>query len=340
MTTVAELDWRGADAFMVLGLPYSPELTDRDMRTACLRRMRAVHPDAGGDAEGAQAVQAAYEALRSGVRRGEQLAALMTDRDAPRTSVHEPGTGNVPDAARREELRRRVTASRVAQGLPPYITDAAVLDRIADLLVVTLGRSDRKRRAHPRPLSAADPRREHGHASARAVRVAAPDTPPVRRRAPRSAAGGIGDGGRTGICVDARALRMARMAGGTPPDSRRNGHLCRARCTGRSGCACTRRRRSDLARADHPARPRATLARLEWPRVIAREPGQRAWTEKPHATATDSCTRTAGHRVSSTTPIDLDTSFRRFKDDMELIDAAHQRFVEITGEIESYTDSV
>lgn len=164
MTVVAELDWRGADAFMVLGLPYSPELTDRDVRAAYLRRMRAVHPDAGGDAEAAQAVQAAYDALRSGVRRGEQLAALMTDRDTRLGSVHEPGTGNVPDAARREELRRRVTASRAAQGLPPYITDPAVLDRIADLLMVTLGRSDRKRRAHPRPLSAAGPRRDEGAA--------------------------------------------------------------------------------------------------------------------------------------------------------------------------------
>jgi curved DNA-binding protein CbpA len=160
VTPVAEVDRRGADAFMVLGLPYSAELTDRDVRTAYLRRMRAAHPDAGGDAEAAQAVQAAYESLRSGVRRGEQLAALMTDRDNRRTSVYEPGTGNVPDAARREELRRRVTASRAAQGLPPYITDPAVLDRIADLLMVTLGRASRKRRAHPRPLSAAGPRRD------------------------------------------------------------------------------------------------------------------------------------------------------------------------------------
>jgi curved DNA-binding protein CbpA len=162
VTVAAELDWRGADAFMVLGLPYSAELTDRDVRAAYLRRMRAVHPDAGGDGEAAQAVQAAYEALRSGVRRGEQLAALMTDRDTRLGSPYEPGTGNVPDAARRDELRRRVTASRAAQGLPPYITDPAVLDRIADLLMVTLGRSDRKRRSHPRTLSAAGPRREDG----------------------------------------------------------------------------------------------------------------------------------------------------------------------------------
>jgi hypothetical protein len=159
--------WRGADAFMVLGLPYSAaELTDRDVRAAYLRRMRAVHPDAGGDAEAAQAVQAAYEELRSGVQRGEQLAALMTDRDSRLGTAYESVTGNVPDAARSEELRRRVTASRAAQGLPPYITDPAVLDRIADLLMVTLGRSDRKRRAHPRPLSAAGPRREDEPAGA------------------------------------------------------------------------------------------------------------------------------------------------------------------------------
>ena len=158
MSAAAELDWRGADAFMVLGLPYSPDLTDRDVRAAYLVRMRAVHPDSGGDADAAKAVTAAYEALRSGVRRGEQLSALVTDRGGPPPTAYQPGTGNVPDAARREELRRRVTASRAAQGLPPYITDPAVLDKIADLLMVTLGRADRKQRPHPRPLSAAGPR--------------------------------------------------------------------------------------------------------------------------------------------------------------------------------------
>ena len=158
MTVTAETERRGADALMVLGLPYSAELTDRDVHTAYLRRMRAVHPDAGGDAEAAQAVQAAYDALRSGVRRGELLAALMTDRDVARSSAFEPGTGSVPDAARREELRHRVAASRAAQGLPPFITDPAVLDRIADLLMVTLGHADRKRRRGPRSLSAAAPR--------------------------------------------------------------------------------------------------------------------------------------------------------------------------------------
>jgi hypothetical protein len=158
-TTPARVVWQGADAFVVLGLPYSPDLTDRDVRAAYLLRMRAAHPDNGGDADAAQAVQAAYDALRSAVRRGEVLAGLMTDRGPP-SAAREPGTGSVPDAARREELRRRVAASRAAQGLPPYITDAAVLDKIADLLVVMLGRADRRKRPHPRPLSAAGPRQD------------------------------------------------------------------------------------------------------------------------------------------------------------------------------------
>jgi hypothetical protein len=157
--TAAPAVWQGADAYMVLGLPYSPDLTDRDVRAAYLLRMRAAHPDNGGDADAAKAVQAAYETLRSGVRRGEILAGLMTDR-GPLSSAHEPGTGNVPDARRREDLRRRVAASRAAQGLPPYITDVAVLDKIADLLVVMLGRAEGRQRVHPRPLGAAGPRRE------------------------------------------------------------------------------------------------------------------------------------------------------------------------------------
>jgi hypothetical protein len=52
-----------------------------------------------------------------------------------RTNEPEPGTGNIPDAARREELRESVAASRAEQGLPPYITDPAVLARIAELMV-------------------------------------------------------------------------------------------------------------------------------------------------------------------------------------------------------------
>jgi len=158
----------GADAFMVLGLPYSPDLTDGEVRAAYLLRMRAVHPGLGGDAQAAAAVTAAYDAVRSAVRRGELLAAVTIDRESqprqpPRragrlrpgrparrpasaASGDAPGTGRIPDAARREELRRQVTASRAAQGLPPYITDTATLDKIADLLVVTLGRAPAARR--------------------------------------------------------------------------------------------------------------------------------------------------------------------------------------------------
>jgi len=51
-----------------------------------------------------------------------------------------PGGGPAPDAARREELRREVAESRRRQGLPPYITDEATLDRVATLLAVTLNR--------------------------------------------------------------------------------------------------------------------------------------------------------------------------------------------------------
>jgi hypothetical protein len=173
---------RGVDAFAVLGLPYSPDLTDAEVHAAYLLRLRAVHPDSGGDAGAAAAVTAAYDALRSGVRRGELLAAVTIDRDTVPVEVgrglrrgrgqragrsapagHErPGTGRVPDVARREELWRKMAAARVEQGLPPYITDEATLDKIADLLVVTLGRGDRARPAHGRPVGAAAPRERAG----------------------------------------------------------------------------------------------------------------------------------------------------------------------------------
>jgi hypothetical protein len=63
----------------------------------------------------------------------------------------------VPDAARREQLRARVAASRAAQGLPPYVTDEATLDKIADLLVVMLGRRDTRGRHTPRSVGSAWP---------------------------------------------------------------------------------------------------------------------------------------------------------------------------------------
>jgi curved DNA-binding protein CbpA len=61
------------DAFGVLGLPYSPDLTDGEVRAAYL--LRAAHPDNGGDAA---AVTAAYDTLRSGVRRGELLSVIFS----------------------------------------------------------------------------------------------------------------------------------------------------------------------------------------------------------------------------------------------------------------------
>jgi hypothetical protein len=176
MTTTEERParWGGVDAFRVLGLPYSPDLTDEEVRAAYLLRLRAVHPDNGGDADAAAAVTAAYDALRSGVRRGELLAVVTVDREPapvparpvwwraareragspPRDADGaRPGTGRVPDAARREELWRKMAAARVEQGLPPYITDEATLDKIADLLVVTLGRGTEGKH-YPRPAGA------------------------------------------------------------------------------------------------------------------------------------------------------------------------------------------
>jgi hypothetical protein len=158
----------GVDAFTVLGLAYSPDLTDEEVRSAYLLRLRAVHPDHGGDAGAAAAVTAAYDALRSGVRRGELLAAVTVDREdvpsgrarwreragrAPRDSdigdrARRPG--GRPDPTRLAELRRKVAAARAEQGLPPYITDEATLDKIVDLLVVMQQR-DASTRPHPPP---------------------------------------------------------------------------------------------------------------------------------------------------------------------------------------------
>jgi curved DNA-binding protein CbpA len=154
----------GVDAFRVLGLPYSPDLTDDDVRRAYLLRVRAAHPDNGGNTIAAAAVTAAYDALRSGVRRGELLAAATLDRggaEVPgrprRAEMSRVRPGRVPDAARREQLRARVAASRAAQGLPPYVTDEATLDKIADLLVVMLGRRDTRGRRTPRSVGSAWP---------------------------------------------------------------------------------------------------------------------------------------------------------------------------------------
>jgi hypothetical protein len=142
----------------VLGLPYSADLTDQDVRRAYLLRLRAAHPDNGGDTTAAAAVTGAHDALRSGGRRGELLAAATVDRGGAEVPGRPPRAAGgacpsgVPDAARREQLRARVAASRAAQGLPPYVTDEATLDKIADLLVVMLGRRDTRGR-HTPPVS-------------------------------------------------------------------------------------------------------------------------------------------------------------------------------------------
>jgi hypothetical protein len=157
-------DGGGADAFAVLGLPYSPDLTDEDVRRAYRARLRVVHPDAGGDTDAAAAVTAAHEALRSGVRRGELLAAAMTGRadpvprpvrpSRPRSHHARTGSGSTPDPARRAELRAMVAASRRAQGLPPHVTDPATLARIADLMTAMEPGHEARSRAAREPRSA------------------------------------------------------------------------------------------------------------------------------------------------------------------------------------------
>jgi curved DNA-binding protein CbpA len=57
------------DAFQVLGLPYDPDVTNAEVRAAYLVRLRAVHPDNGGDTRCAAAVTAAFESSMPGVTR-------------------------------------------------------------------------------------------------------------------------------------------------------------------------------------------------------------------------------------------------------------------------------
>ncbi len=174
MTATDERD--GVDAFGVLGLPYSPDLTDEEVRAAYLLRLRAAHPDNGGDAGAAAAVTAAYDALRSGVRRWELLTAVTVDREPapvparrarwrererereraaspPRDGREERAGSSRPGPERLAELRRKVAKSRAEQGLPPFITDEATLDRIVDLLVVFQGRGTGAKH-YPRPAGA------------------------------------------------------------------------------------------------------------------------------------------------------------------------------------------
>jgi hypothetical protein len=98
--------------------------------------MRAVHPGAVGYGDAAQAVHAAYEARRSGVRRGEQLTALMTDRDTRLGTAYEPGTGKRTGRGAARGAAPTGDGIAGSSGLPPCITDAAVLNRVADLLMV------------------------------------------------------------------------------------------------------------------------------------------------------------------------------------------------------------
>jgi curved DNA-binding protein CbpA len=154
LNRAADAEGDGADAFAVLGLPYRIDLTDEDVRRAYRARMRAVHPDAGGDTYAAAAVTAAYDALRSGVRRGDLLAAAMITRTDPAPPEHAGGhRQSRPDAARRAQLRATVAAGRQAQGLPPQITDPATLARIAELMTA-VERGASARQQAPLPVGA------------------------------------------------------------------------------------------------------------------------------------------------------------------------------------------
>jgi curved DNA-binding protein CbpA len=143
-----------ADAFAVLGLPRRIDLTDEDVRRAYRARMRALHPDAGGDADAAAAVTAAYDALRSAVRRGELLAEAMIWRSDPALREQAGARqSSRPDPARRARLRATVAAGRHAQGLPPQITDPGTLARIAELMTAVERGAPARQRA-PLPAGA------------------------------------------------------------------------------------------------------------------------------------------------------------------------------------------
>jgi len=119
------------DAFEVLGLGYDPDLTDAQVHAAYRRRLRATHPDNGGDAVCAAAVTAAYTAVRSGVRRADLLGALSLGVLA--------GDG----AARQGTVAELV------------VTDARTLERIGELVTAQV------------PDERAGPPREGAHAYAR-----------------------------------------------------------------------------------------------------------------------------------------------------------------------------
>jgi hypothetical protein len=66
----------GPDAFGILGLDPSPDLTDQDVRAAWRQAASQTHPDRedGGDPARFAAAAAAYTALRTRSGRGEALA--------------------------------------------------------------------------------------------------------------------------------------------------------------------------------------------------------------------------------------------------------------------------
>jgi hypothetical protein len=51
------------DAFRVLGLPYSPDLDDEDVRRAYVHRLRAVQSDSSSETGAAAAVTATVDQL-------------------------------------------------------------------------------------------------------------------------------------------------------------------------------------------------------------------------------------------------------------------------------------
>lgn len=190
------------DPFAVLGLPPDPDLTDEEVHHAWRSRLAAAHPDRGGSPEQATHISIAYQALRSGVRRAEALEALpppavvANPRDgAPASRGDGPARGDrgtarmpqprqpeerinvlVPTPERRAELRRIVAKQRTAQGLPEFIEDEAILDKIVDILLYSQEPTKRRRTGEQR---AAPPDRR----TAQEPRVgAAPDRPDSEQR--------------------------------------------------------------------------------------------------------------------------------------------------------------
>ncbi len=121
---------RGVDAFAVLGLPYDPDLTDEHVHDAYRLRLRAVHPDSGGDEVRAAAVTAAYTALRSGVRRADLLGAVSLGVLAGDGTGPEGGAGlAVTDAGTLERIGELVTAAGAGERVGPPRGEAVAFAR-------------------------------------------------------------------------------------------------------------------------------------------------------------------------------------------------------------------